>query len=148
MNEVELNLVRLSLTGFGSTFDAIALALFIAVAAAYFLAPALGYESNRRKAILVALYVLVAFVGVSLGQIFVQWALMAEVVEEPEMFKRGGARPFLIEGPGRLPFLLLFSLATMKMFLFTAGLVAFVIGLSRLRLRPPELPVEPRDGGA
>lgn len=147
MNEVELNLIRLSLTGFGSTFDVIAVIVFLAGAAAYAAAPALGYASDRRGAILAALYVLVGFVGVTLAQMLLQWALMLGVVDEPVAFKHG-ARPFQMEGPGRLPLMLLFTFATMKMFLFAAALTAFVVGLHRLRLRPPELPLDAKGGGA
>jgi hypothetical protein len=136
-NHDELNLIRLSLTGFGSGFDLIALIVFVAVAAIYVLVPALGYESRRRGAIVVALYALVGFAGVTLGQMLLQWAEMAEMVR-PDAFGRG-PRP-LQEGPGQLSLLFLFSFATMKMFLFVAALICFVIGLQRLRLRPPELP--------
>lgn len=146
MNEVEFNLIPLSLIGFGSPFDVIALIVFIAIAAAYWLAPVLGYESRRRSAMALALYALFGFAFVSLAQMLLQWALIAELLPEPDAFKRG-PRPFLIEGPGRLSFLLLFSFATMKMILFVAALLAFVVGLQRLRLRPPELPVDAKDGG-
>lgn len=143
-NHDELNLIRLSLTGFGSGFDLIALIVFVAVAAAYMLAPVLGYESRRRGALVLALYALVGLAGVTLVQMLLQWALIGEIVQ-PELFGRG-PRP-LQDGPGQMSLLLLFSFATMKMFLFVAGLIFFVIGLQRLRLRPPELPVAHKDGG-
>jgi hypothetical protein len=138
-NRDELNLILLSLTGFGSGFDLIAVVVFIGVAAIYMLAPVLGYESRRRGSLLIALYALVGFAGVTLVQMVLQWAIIAEIVE-PELFGRG-VRP-LREGPGQMSILHLFSFATMKMFLFGAALIAFVVGLQRLRLRPPELPVE------
>jgi len=141
VDEVAFNLVPLSLIGFGSPFDVIALVVFIAFAVVYMLVPVLGYESQRRGALAFALYALVAFAGVGLAQMLLQWVLIAEVIQEPEAFKHG-PRPLQFEGPGRLSFLLLFSFATMKMLLFVAALISFVIGLQRLRLRPPEVPVE------
>jgi hypothetical protein len=137
-NHDELNLIRLSLTAFGSGFDLIALIVFVAGAVIYVLAPVLGYDSDRRRALVLALYALVGFASVTLVQMLLQWGLMAEIVR-PELFGRG-PRP-LQDGPGQMSILLLFSFATMKMFLFVAALIAFVIGLQRLRLRPPELPV-------
>ncbi len=137
-NHDELNLIRLSLTSFGSGFDLIALIVFIAIAVSYMLVPVLGYESQRRGALVLALYALVGFAGVTLVQMLLQWAQMAEFVR-PEAFGHG-PRP-LQDGPGQMSLLFLFSFATMKMFLFVAAMIAFVIGLQRLRLRPPELPV-------
>jgi hypothetical protein len=137
-NHDELNLIRLSLTAFGSGFDLIALIVFIAVAVIYMLVPVLGYESLRRGGMVLALYALVGFAVVTLIQMLLQWALMAEIVQ-PEFFGRG-PRP-LQDGPGQMSILLLFSFATMKMFLFVAALICFVVGLQRLRLRPPELPL-------
>jgi hypothetical protein len=138
-NHDELNLILLSLTGFGSGFDLIAVIVFIAVAAAYMLTPVLGYESGRRGGLLIALYAFVGFAGVTLLQMLLQWAEMAEVVR-PDALGRG-PRP-LQDGQGQMSLLLMFSFATMKMFLFFAALVSIVVGLQRLRMRPPELPVE------
>ncbi len=146
MQEVAFNLVPLSLIGFGSAFDVIALVIFIAVAVVYVLAPVIGYESRRRSAIVFALYALLGIAGVGLAQMFLQWLLIAEVIREPDAFKNA-PRPFQVEGPGRLSILLLVSFAMMKMFLLFAGLFSFVVGLQQLRMRPPELPVAEKAPG-
>jgi hypothetical protein len=141
MQEVAFNLVPLSLIGFGSPFDVIALVVFIAMAVIYVLAPVFGYQSRRRSAMAFALYALLGIAGVGLAQMFLQWLLIAEVIQEPDAFKNA-PRPFNIEGPGRLSLLLLLSFAMMKMLLLFAALLSFVVGLQQLRLRPPEVPVE------
>ena len=146
MQEVAFNLVPLSLIGFGSPFDVIALVIFIVIAAIYVLVPVIGYESRRRGAIMFALFALLGIAGVGLAQMLLQWLLIAEVIQEPDAFKNA-PRPFQAEGPGRLSLLLLVSFAMMKMFLLFAALVCLVVGLQQLRWRPPGSAVEEKPPG-
>ena len=127
MNE----LMMLGLTGMsGSGMDISALIAFIAFAAAYFLAPIVGYEPYRPTGLTLALYALIVYAGLALIQLVVQWLLMMDG-GRPGGFGVGGG----IFGRNELAvhFLLLFSFV--KMLLFMIAMIAFVAGLRGLRLR-------------
>ena len=47
--------------------------LFLGIAVVYFLAPVLGYRSDRRGALAVSLYLLVAYAGLSVTLLFLQY---------------------------------------------------------------------------
>jgi hypothetical protein len=136
MAEEELTLLRLSLTGFGTTFDVIALVVFVAFAVLYTIAPALGYDSTSRRTLVLGLYALVAFAAVTLVQMLLQYLQIAGLIE-PGAFGRGPGP--LRNGEGQLSLPFFFGFAMMKMILFVAAMGALVVGLQRLRLRPPPL---------
>jgi hypothetical protein len=129
-------LFRLLAGGFGSGLDVTALIAFIAFAAVYFIAPAIGYTSERPAGLSAALYVLIGYTGLSLFQLFVQWIQVLDRVG-------AGAFPGAVRGGGESGVHFIFIFAALKIALFLVAMVAFVTGLRSLRLRRSELPGQP-----
>ncbi len=112
-------------SGFGSGFDVSALIAFIAFAAIFLIAPVIGYRPKRPAGMVAALYLLIGYGGVSLVQMLLQWA---------QLLDRTG---FGQRGRGEESVHFLFGFAVLKVLVFLTAMVAFVIGLSSLRLREP-----------
>jgi hypothetical protein len=122
--------------GFGSTLDTTAVIAFIAFAAIYLIAPVIGYTPDRPAALLVSLWLLIGYGGLSLLQLFMQWVQVIDHVG-PAGLGRGES--------GILHFLFVF--AALKMGMFLAAMVAFVAGLRAVRLRrsPADVSEGPSD---
>ena len=136
MNQNEVIWLRLSFSGFGSGFDWIAVVAFIAFGIVYVIAPVIGYESGRRGSLVIAMYALIGYAAVTLLQMMMQWLQIIEIVR-PGDFGRGVGP--LGEGPGQLDLKLMFTFNVMRMVLFVLAMIAFMLGVRFLRLRPPPL---------
>jgi hypothetical protein len=119
----EFLMMRLFGGGLFAGIDLTALLAFIAFAVIYLIVPVLGYHSYRPAGLAASLYLLVAYAGLSLIQLLIQWAQVLE-----QTGGRGGGR-------GEAGIHLLFLFALLKMALFVLSMVAFVVGLRSLRLR-------------
>jgi hypothetical protein len=136
MNQDQVIWLRLSFTGFGSGFDWIAVVAFIAFGVVYTVVPVIGYESRRRGGLVIAMYALIGYAAVSLLQMMMQWLQIVEIVR-PGDFGRGVAP--LGDGPGQVDLKYLFTFNVMRMGLFLLAMIAFMLGVRSLRLRPPPL---------
>jgi hypothetical protein len=119
----EIMMMRMlgGLFGAGGGADWVVIFLFVAAGVLFFLAPVLGYRSDRRGGLATSMYLLVAYTGVSLIQLFVQYI---------QMLDRDGG------GGGRDGgFHLFFIFAIVKMLLFLIAMGMFVGGLQGLRPR-------------
>jgi hypothetical protein len=124
----EMMWLRMLGGGFGSSgVDIAAVIAFIAFAVIYVLVPVLGYQAERRGGMLVALYLMVGYVGLSLIQ------LLAQLAPFFGRMNRGGG----VGGREELGLLAAFVFAFLKMVVFLIAMVAFVTGLRSMRLRPP-----------
>ena len=116
-------LLNMQLTG-GTLFapiDLPALLAFLTFSIVYLLVPFLGYQAERRGAIAVALYLLIAYMGLSLLQflMFASWIFQVQV-------GRGNNGM----DPSRV---ILFIFIFLKMLVFLLAMLAFVTGLRSLR---------------
>jgi hypothetical protein len=125
----EMMWLRMLGGGFGSSgIDIAAVIAFVAFAVIYLLVPVLGYQAERRGGMLAALYLLVAYVGLSLVQLLAQ---LAPLFGRPNRGFGGGG------GHDDLGLLAAFVFAFLKMVVFLVAMAAFVTGLRSTRLRPP-----------
>src|SRR5262249_29271341 len=109
----------------GSGFDVTALIAFIAFAVIYLVAPVIGYRPKRPASMLAALYILLVYGAISVMQMLLQWFHLLD--RGGRMFERGNGEAHI-----------LFGFAILKIVVFLAALLAFVIGLGSLRLQEPE----------
>jgi hypothetical protein len=119
----ELMLLRMFGGGFGSGVDLAAVLAFVVFAVVAFLAPVIGYEPRRTAAIPASLFLLMAYVAVSIIQLLIQWTQLLD----------GGGRGF--GRGGEMGLHLMFGFAIIKMMLFLAAMLAFAIGVLNLRIR-------------
>jgi len=120
----ELLLLRMTMGG-GSGLDITALLAFIAFAAVYFLAPRVTNSRERPPALALALYLMVGYAAISLGQLLLQWSTT---------LNGGGFRPHGAPVETHL----LFACSALKMALMVIAMIAFVAGLQTLRFKDPE----------
>lgn len=130
MDMEEMMMFRLMGGGFfGSVIDLTALIAFLTIAVLYMIAPALGYQEERRGGLLTALYLLFFYGALSLIQLLTQWAMMLDGSLGPGLFGRPG--PGGGSGAG-IHLVMVFTL--LKFVLFLAALLVFISGLKSLRL--------------
>ena len=123
----------LRMFGGGSGLDLSALFLFITFSVAYFLAPRVTNTADRPAALAIALYLMIAYVAVTLMQMLLQWS---------ELLGAGGGGfggPFNMPG-GRHPMVahIAFGFSALKTGIMVIAMIAFVAGLQRLRFKDPE----------
>jgi hypothetical protein len=123
----EMFWLRLLEGGFGSGVDLAAVLAFVVFAVVAFLSPVIGYEPRRSTAIPASLFLLIAYVGVSVIQLIFQWTQMLD--GPGRGFGRGG---------GDMGVHLLIGFAVFKMMLFLAAMLTFAIGVLSLRVRRDE----------
>lgn len=111
--------------GFGGGFDLTALIAFIAYGIVYLIVPALGYEEYRPTAMITAMYLLVLYGAIALLQLLVQWVQLLE--RQVGALGRGGEAGMHI----------MIGFSALKLGVFLASMIAFIVGLRSLRLRPP-----------
>jgi hypothetical protein len=128
MDEFRLMQLMSGMFGGGGGIDVAAVLLFVVVAVLFFLAPVLGYRSDRRGGLAASLYVLVGYGGVSVMQLFLQYMQILE--RNP---RGGGGGGFDQAG-----FHVMFIFAILKLALFVVAMVTCAVGLQSLRLPPPE----------
>jgi hypothetical protein len=107
--------------GLSGGVDLAAIVAFIAFGIVYFLAPVVGYRTDRRGALAAALYLLVTYAAVGVIQLFVQYILLVDT---------GAPRP-----GGRDGFHFMFIFAIVKLVIFAVAMAMFAAGLQNLRLR-------------
>src|SRR5262249_51655431 len=111
----------------GSGFDVTAVIVFIAFAVIYLGSPVIGFRPKRPGSMLAALYILLVYGAISVIQMLMQWF---------QLLDRAGAGAF---GRGAdMEIHILFGFAIMKVVVFLAALLAFLVGLASLRLQEPE----------
>ena len=113
---------------FGSTIDWVAVFAFFAIALIYFLAPVIGYSSDRRGTLAASLFLLLGYAGISVLQYGIFYL---------QLLDRGGDRR-----PDDVVMLALFGFAILKLLFFFLSLLLYVLGLQSLRLRRQ---ADPRD---
>jgi hypothetical protein len=152
--DIQQMLLEMQLTG-GATFSVIdtpVLIAFLGYSFAYLLVPFLGYQAERRGAMTLALYLLVAYLGLALLQ-FLFYAMqlfqsnVGGAAAPPKFNANGfgaGPAPLVPVGLefGALAFLMF---TVLKMAIFMFSLLAFVTGLRSLRFNPVQR--EPHFGG-
>lgn len=122
----EYMLTHMLTSAWGAGFDMAPLIAFIAFAAMYMLAPVIGYSKERAKGMLTALYLLAAYGLVSLIPLITQWWTVST---GPPRISREDNLVHLV-----------FVAAILKVLLFLAAMMSFLMGLTSLRLRE-----QPRD---
>jgi len=113
---------------FGSTIDWVAVFAFFAIALIYFLAPVIGYSSDRRGTLAASLFLLLGYAGISVLQYGIFYL---------QLLDRGGDRR-----PDDVVMLAIFGFAILKLLAFFLALLLFVLGLLSMRIRradPPDL---------
>jgi hypothetical protein len=121
----------LRMLGGGSGLDLSALFLFITFSVAYFLAPRVTNTAGRPAALAIALYLMIAYVAVTLLQMLLQWS---------ELLGAGGGIGGPFNMPGRHPMVahIAFGFSALKTAIVVIAMIAFVAGLQRLRFKDPE----------
>lgn len=115
--------------GFGSGVDLAAVVAFVVYAAANFLAPVVGYREKRPGGLGAAMYLLVAYVGVSIVLLVVQWYQLLDA--NPNRNDGFGPAP----RGDLLPHLMVAG-AVVKLVLFAVSMLVFAAGVRSLKLRP------------
>ena len=125
----ELMLLRLTGSGFGSTFDLIILIAFIAFGVVYLLVPVLAHTRDRPIALGLSLYLLIGCVAVSLVQSLFQWIQLLDG-QRP-----GNFNPFQ-GGPGLgIGIHIVFLIGAVKGILLLLSMLCFAVGLQAIRWR-------------
>ena len=119
----EFTWLRLFGAGLGGGVDWAAVFAFVAAAVFYFLAPVIGYRIDRRGPLAVSMYLLIAYAGLALIQVFVQYTATLDH-GAPSMRGESGLHLF-------------FAFVMLKMIAFIAAMILLVVGLQALRLRIP-----------
>jgi hypothetical protein len=107
-----------------SGLDLAVVIAFVAFAVLYFLVPVVGYEPERPVAMLTALYMLAASVGIAVLESTVQWVLVLARAKAGGM-PGGGGDDWSTH--------LMFVFAVAKVALFLAAMLALITGLRSLR---------------
>jgi hypothetical protein len=105
----------------GPGVDWIVLFAFLVIGIVYWLSPVIGYRFERRRAIAGSLYLLVAYVGISLAHFLVMYLY---ILDQPTRPNREPA-----------PLHIHFGFWIGKMVFFFAAIILFVVGLQSLRFR-------------
>jgi hypothetical protein len=121
----ELMMLRLTGGAFGSGLDVTAILAFLGFAGMYVITPLIARTRERPAAMLISLYLLIAYGGIALLQMLLLWSQSMD-----------GNPGF--HGRGPLASLLLFGFAVLRTGLFLLAMVAFVIGLQSIRVGPQE----------
>jgi hypothetical protein len=121
-------ILNMQLTG-GALFapiDLPALLSFLTFSVVYLLVPFLGYQAERRGAIAVALYLLIAYMGLSL----IQFLMYASSLFQVQLGRGNNGMD--------LSSVMLFIFIFLKMLVFLLAMLAFVTGLRSLRPQPAQ----------
>ena len=116
--------VRLFGTTSAAAVEWFAVFSFIAFAVVYFLAPVLGYQSQKRSFLLASLYLLIGYGLLALLQLLIQYFMVLVSSNGPST--------------GRAAVHLLYIFAILKLLAFLAAQGAFVFGLQRLSRGPAD----------
>jgi|SRR5262245_22453769 len=119
---------------FGGAIDTAAMLLFVCVGVLFFLAPVLGYRSDRRGALAASMYLLVTYAAVALIQMFIMY------LQVFDRTSRSGVDPDRSTGH------IFFIFAIIKLLLFVISMAMFIGGLQGLRMRADrDMNERPRD---
>jgi hypothetical protein len=105
---------------FGSALDWVSVFSFFVIGVVYLVVPVIGYRTDRRGLLIVSLYLLIAYAGLTLLQTLILYVETAGSSSHPGRRDLGESI--------FLPLLLL------KMTLFVVSMLLFVLGLQSLRL--------------
>jgi hypothetical protein len=98
--------------------------LFVCIAMVYFLAPVLGYQPEKRSCLTISLYILVAYAGLSVTFLFLQYMELLDEKAEAGILKSSGKDLGAIH--------IAFWFAILKMILFSLAMLMFVLGLQSM----------------
>lgn len=109
----------------GSGLDWVAVIIFFAIAATYFLAPVIGYESGRRHLLALAMYMILIYGFITFLHVVYQYFQMLD--QSAAIGGRGRQEQFFLH--------VHFLFNIVKVALLVVAMLLYVIGLQALRVR-------------